>query len=206
MPPLLICAAFAALQVRLVFSRQSAAARLEQILKKHAAAISKLNLLVTAPTLAATASAATAASTTNSELSLTLQDDVLEYLLDTLRERHAAGCFTPVYPSLHHHAKHTAQLEVMEKANPRRGGLRRLQMHTLIGIILADLDAESSAGRGGGVGEVGAGGGGFGATAAGGGGSFERRCKQMLREVPPGREGAFAKRTHIFKDLRDLPS
>ena len=201
--------------MRLVYSRQAAAARLEPILQKHAASISKLHLLIAVPTLAATATAATTATAVAttattaaaaSEPSLTLHDDVLEYLLDTLRERHASGCFTPVYPSLHHHTAHTAQLEVMEKANPRRGGMRRMQMHTLIGIVLADLDAEASAGGGGGDAGGGDGGAAAGVAAVNGGGSFERRCKQMLHEVPRGREGAFAKRTHIFKDLWDLPS
>jgi hypothetical protein len=132
-----------------------------------------------------------------------LQQDVAEYLLDVLRERRAAGCFSPVYPSARHHAAHGEQLERMARscaeqptttrgepgipppADTRRttcGSARRLQMHALLGIVLRDLD---NSGR---------------ST------PFRERCERVLSAVPTAREGSWARRTHIFGTVSDLVS
>ena len=182
--------------VRLVYSRQAVAQRLERLIERHAKEISELHLLVVPPTT-------TQVGATTITPPPILQQDVAEYLLDVLRETPASGCFAPVYPSLRHHAAHGKQLELMASSRPascdeprspdgteaaaQRGVMcssyeRRLQMHTLIGIVLQDLEHGDGAS------------------------SFRERCERMLSDVPSGREGSWARRTHIFEKVVDLPS
>ena len=43
-----------------------------------------------------------------------------------------------------------------------------------------------------------------GAAARASSNSFKRRCESMLRKVPRVKQGAWARRTHIFKQVWDL--
>lgn len=189
--------------VHLVYSRQTAASQLQGILERHAQAIAQLDLLLAAHSVDTDPKASTVQSPP------VLQTDVAEYLLDAVRERNAAGCYIPVYPSKRHHDVFRQQLELMASglsqptssttpaaaraaAARARAFRRRLQMHQLLGIVLADLDGESD-------GDVEA-------RADGSGQGFHRRCEEMLQQVPQTRSGAWARRTHIFKDVWNLPS
>ena len=126
------------------------------------------------------------------------QQDVAEYVLDALREQRAAGCFATVYPSTRHHDDHGELLKMMARSRllscpteirpdtaPECVSLkRRLQMHTLLGIVMRDQLVENERR----------------------GASFTERCEQMLRDVPRSSEGSWARRTHIFGDVPDLVS
>jgi hypothetical protein len=188
--------------VRLVYSRTSVASELQRVLARHASEIAPLDLLLMPPT--------------DTDVPVpTLKPDVAEYLLDAMRERRESGCFTPVYPNKVNLAAHGQQLEQMarglpscappELANTSSDVLptacgtdagemlraaqdymrRRVQMHTLLGIVLPDLDGEGSSES-----------------------PFRGRCEEMLRHVATNHSGtehsAWAKRSHIFKQVWDL--
>jgi len=159
--------------VKLVYARRSAASQLDQILQRHAEAISRLDSLLVAPVLHEAA-----ATSTSPARAPVLQTDVAEYLLGTIRERMEAGCFTPVYPSTVHHAaqsEHIKQMAGVDCTALRR----RAQYHQLLGLVIAVIDDADHRG-------------------------FRQRCDQMLRTVPQVRNGAWARRTHIFKHSFDL--
>jgi hypothetical protein len=117
-----------------------------------------------------------------------LLPQVAEYLLDWLRETEASGCFMPVYPSLTHRTAHATQLRLMSTDE------QRLQMHAL--LMLALEDVASGAGRSVRGAE--------GAAARASANSFKRRCESMLSKVPRVKQGAWARRRHIFKQVWDL--
>lgn len=165
--------------VHLVYARDAVASRLERIVQRNAMAIARLNLVVS---LAGAESASN--QTAFGRGVPTLHADAAEYLLDALRERAAAGCFTPVYPSAAQHEAYGKQLSSMARGvlpTLKRSLQRRLQMHQLLGIVLADIDED-----------------------AGGKHGFRVRCDQMLREVPHVTEGQWARRSHIFRRVWDL--
>lgn len=192
--------------VRLVYSKRSVASQLQDFVRRHADQIAQLDLLLLPSTshgaYASTAdnpSTASAANAPHVPSAPILQRDVAEYMLDMIRERGEAGCFAPVYPSTRHHSEHRTHLELMASGmNPcptndttcedrasrstRLYMRRRLQMHTLLGILLEDLDAPT----------------------------FRQRCEGMLAEVsmqqPNDRQNAWAKREHIFKTVASLVS
>ena len=117
----------------------------------------------------------------------TLRQDVAAYLLDAVRERRMMGCFMPVYPSVRHHATYGEHLDALSRGLARQGRAigrqRRQQMHALLGMILKDMDAAD-------------------------GRTFQQRCEQMLSDVPRGSTGEslWAKRSHVFKQVWDLPA
>lgn len=173
--------------VSLVYSRQAQARRLQSLLERHAARISALELLVVPPPpplpLSSDASAGRGAAVAlaGDEKGVpppVLRAEVAEYLLDWLRETEASGCFTLVYPSRRHHGAHAAQLARMHS------GAQRMQMHQLLGIVLEDAALANDA-------SVGA-------------NAFRSRCERMLHDVPHVKQGAWARRTHIFKEVWDL--
>lgn len=179
--------------VRLVYSRAGQAQRLQRLLARNAARIATLPLMLISPQSQLSPSAevlASAAARANGAFAApptpVLRAEVAEYVLDWMREAEASGCFMPVYPSSRHHALHAAQLRRM------RSDPYRLQMHELLGILLEDF-ANGSAARGT-----------TGATAAAAADSFRSRCEQMLHDVPHVPQGAWARRTHIFKEVWDL--
>ena len=209
--------------VHLVYSREAAAAQLQRLIEQHAAEISRLDLLISPSSPPAPGPSRLglppspgrngSGMPSPASGSPTLHKDVAEYLLDVLRERHGAGCFAPVYPSMRYHDAHGKYLDMLAssklrtcvdarrndsgdgypppKATPECSSVRRrLQMHTLLGIVMRELtrqDAEDSAGAGG--------------------AGFRRRCEQMLRDVPStDAKGAWGQRSHIFEEIVDLAS
>ena len=161
--------------VQLVYSRKAAAGRLELILQRNAAAILRLDLLSGGGGQPSSASSAARVPV--------LQTDVIEYLLDMVRERQAAGCFTAVYPSIRHFAEHSQLLENMARTHENRTAARhvrrRQQLHALLGIVLSDLEDGNSS-------------------------RFRDRCRHMLDTVPRVQEGSWARRTHIFREIWDI--
>ena len=197
--------------VRLVYARQAAATQLERLIEHHAVDISNLDLLISPPSPPTHTPLASRKAGDGSPVSSSipvLHQDVAEYLLDVIRERRAAGCFAPVYPSARHHAAHGEQLEMMSHSNlracpePRNSSddsqrqtapplcnsiRRRLQMHALLGIVMQNLTEPDET-------QIGS-------------SSFRRRCERMLREVPSdGDKGAWGRRTHVFRRVWDLVS
>lgn len=171
--------------VQLVYSRDAVAADVEHLLQRHARNISALELLLQQPTPRPSTTqqasqsfdaAQRSAALPPAELAPMLQPDVAEYVLDLVRERRSAGCFIPVYPTLCAHRDHNYLLQRLAGSDERR-----MQWHTLLGIVLADLDGSQRVMQ------------------------FRHRCEQMLKKVPRVRQGSWARRTHIFKDVWDLP-
>jgi hypothetical protein len=195
--------------VRLVYARKAQAGTLQRMLERNAARIAKLPLLLMPaqpplpppppkPSLGGHLEAAIdlgmeAAEEGQPEAGPRpavpiLLPQVAEYLLDWLRETEASGCFMPVYPSLTHRTAHATQLRLMSTDE------QRLQMHAL--LMLALEDVASGAGRSARGAE--------GAAARASANSFKRRCESMLSKVPRVKQGAWARRRHIFKQVWDL--
>ena len=199
--------------VRLVYARKAQAGTLQRMLERNAARIAKLPLLLMPaqpplpppppkPSLGGLLGAATDLGMEAAEEGQpearpppaqrpevpVLLPQVAEYLLDWLRETEASGCFMPVYPSLTHRTAHATQLRLMSTDE------HRLQMHALLMLALEDV----ASGAGGGAHDA------EGAAARASSNSFKRRCESMLRKVPRVKQGAWARRTHIFKQVWDL--
>ena len=138
-------------------------------------------------------------------------------MIDMMREMQSSGCFAPAYPSLLHHAAHTAQLQAMAAAAAARcarrasddgrssttandatsashttcdtyDAERRLQMHALLGLVLREMGSVTGAL-----------------------GTFSQRCEAMLRSAASmsgqtPSSTAWARRTHIFQKVMDLAS
>ena len=114
-----------------------------------------------------------------------------EYLLDYFRELAASGCFVPAYPSAEHHPQHASQLRAM--AGAEIDAERRLQMHALLGLALSDAEGRRRL------------------TAQS---RFQQKCEATLLRAArlARREGsaaaahaaAFAERSHIFREPKDL--
>lgn len=170
--------------VQLVYARQSAASQLDSILRRHAEAISRLQLLTVPRREVELGIAGGRNSSSNSQArhAPMLQTDVVDYVLGVIRERANAGCFAPVYPSALHHATHGEHIERIARGASKSSHdamRRRVQFHKLLGIVIAEIDNTSHRG-------------------------FSQRCDQMLRRVPRVRYGEWARRTHIFKQPLDL--
>lgn len=127
---------------------------------------------------------------------------MLEYLLETARERRGLGCYTSVYPSVVHHNEFGSHLRSL------RDGARACSSHAACDAAKQFWDDRSAVhelmlllhlpGDSGGL------------PQPRWMQPYRERCEQMLRQVHEiafahgDRNGDFAQRNHIFGALSDL--
>lgn len=161
-----------------------------------------------------------------------LRPFVLEYLLDAVREARARGCYLPVYPSAVHAARflrHIGLIGRNGRREPRPPPLGAAAAASAQPPSEAERVACLRRDGCGDEGEEGAAGGdadsgwcGFDPTSRvemhgllelvlhdQGGAAWQEpykvQCERMLREVPHVPQGAWARRTHVFREVPDVP-